>query len=153
MKRALDRADDMILQELARNARIAHAELGERINLSRNAVRQRIERLERDGIIKRYTIDIGDGRPAQSMVVAMMFVYRQDRMRGGDVIQAMKRTPEIVCCDVMTGELDLVVRVEANSADRIREIWQEIASLPGVRDTMTAFSLATIVRGKGTPLS
>ena len=146
MKRILDRADERILGELTHNARMPHAELAEKVNLSRNAVRQRIERLERDGLIQGYTIIIGEGKPRASTIAAMMFVYRHDRMRGGDVIQALKRIPEVVCCDVMSGEFDLVVRVEASAADRIREIWQDVSALPGVRDTLTAFALSSMIK-------
>ncbi|TIT86848.1 MAG: AsnC family transcriptional regulator, partial [Mesorhizobium sp.] len=35
MKRLLDRADERILMELTRNARISHADLAARVNLSR----------------------------------------------------------------------------------------------------------------------
>jgi Lrp/AsnC family leucine-responsive transcriptional regulator len=146
VKRILDRADERILAELTRNARIAHAELATKVNLSRNAVRQRIDRLERDGLIQGYTIVAGDGRPPASTIAAMMFVYRQDRMRGGDVIHALRRIPEVVSCDVMSGEFDLVVRVEATEADRIRQVWQEISALPGVRDTLTAFALSSMIQ-------
>lgn len=75
-----------------------------------------------------------------------MFVYRHDRMRGGEVIQALKRLPEVVSCDVISGEFDLVVRVEASATDRIREIWQEVSVLPGVRDTLTAFALSSMIK-------
>lgn len=146
MKRVLDRSDERILAELTRNARISHAALAEKISLSRNAVRQRIERLERDGLIQGYTIVAGEGKPRGTPIAAMMFVYRHDRMRGGDVIQALKRLPEVVSCDVMSGEFDLVVRVEASAADRIREIWQEVSALPGVRDTLTAFALSSMIK-------
>lgn len=145
MKRIIDRADEKILGELTRNARIPHAELAEKVNLSRNAVRQRIERLERDGLIQGYTIVVGTERPHASALTAMIFIYRHDRMRGGEVIQALKRFPEIISCDVMSGDFDLVVRVEAATADRVREIWQEVSTLPGVRDTLTAFALSSAI--------
>ncbi|MCY1328134.1 Leucine-responsive regulatory protein [compost metagenome] len=146
MKRILDRADERILAELTRNARIPHAELAEKVNLSRNAVRQRIERLERDSLILGYTIVAGEGKPRTAAVTALVFVYRHDRMRGGEVIQALKCLPEVVSCDVISGEFDLVVRVEANTTDRIREIWQEVSVLPGVRDTLTAFALSSMIK-------
>lgn len=114
--------------------------------VSRNAVRQRIERLERSGVIQGYTIITGDGRAGGTAVVALMLVYRQDRMLGGDVIGALKSMPEVVACDVMSGEFDLVVRVEAATADRIREIWQAMSALPGVRDTLTAFALSSMIK-------
>ncbi|TIP15170.1 MAG: Lrp/AsnC family transcriptional regulator, partial [Mesorhizobium sp.] len=58
----------------------------------------------------------------------------------------LRRIPEVVACDVMSGEFDLVVRVEATEADRTRQIWQEISALPGVRDTLTAFALSSMIR-------
>lgn len=80
-----DDIDARIMAELRQNARISLARLGERVLLSRNAVRQRIERLERDGYIQGYTIKEttgGDG----PRVSAVLLVYREDRMRGSDVI-------------------------------------------------------------------
>lgn len=118
MKRQIDETDVKILHELASDARITHAELAQRVNLSRNAVRQRIERLERDKEIAGYTIRRG-GSSSASQIAAIIFVYRHDRMRGADVLLALKKVPEIRSCDVMSGEFDLVLRVEANGPDRI----------------------------------
>ncbi|MBB3354570.1 AsnC family transcriptional regulator [Rhizobium sp. L9] len=146
MKYLLDRTDEQILIELKANARISHADLSAKVNLSRNAVRVRIERLEREGFIKGYTILTGDGGNSQNVTTALIFVYRHDRMRGGEVIQALRKIPEVVACDVMTGDFDLLVRVESPEADRIRQIWQLIAEMPGVRDTLTAFALSSVIR-------
>ncbi|ASS60494.1 Lrp/AsnC family transcriptional regulator [Rhizobium leguminosarum] len=146
MRYLLDRIDEQILSALRTNARASHAELSSKVNLSRNAVRVRIERLEREGFIKGYTIVTGDGGNDSPITTALMFVYRQDRMRGGEIIQALRTIPEVVACDVMTGDFDLVVRVESPRADRIRQIWQLISELPGVRDTLTAFALSSVVR-------
>lgn len=62
------------------------------------------------------------------------------------MIGALKSTSEVVACDVMSGEFDLVVRVEAGTADRIREVSQAISSLSGVRDTLTAFALSSMIK-------
>ncbi|TAU37714.1 Lrp/AsnC family transcriptional regulator [Rhizobium leguminosarum] len=146
MKNLLDRTDEQIVAALKANARASHAELSAKVNLSRNAVRVRIERLEREGFIKGYTIVTGDGATSQNVTTALVFVYRHDRMRGGDVIQALRKIPEVVACDVMTGDFDLLVRVESSKADRITQIWHLIAEMPGVRDTLTSFALSSVIR-------
>lgn len=87
MKRLLDPQDERILAELTANAKIAHAELGTKVNLSRNAVRQRIERMERDGVIHGYTVRVGEGLKPSAPISAIIFVYRHDRMRGDDVVR------------------------------------------------------------------
>lgn len=79
-------------------------------------------------------------------MVALIFVYRQDRLRGAEVLHALHRIPEIVSCDVMSGEFDIVLRLEASAADRIRAIWQEIAAMPGVQNTLTSFALSPFRR-------
>ncbi|WP_457964884.1 Lrp/AsnC family transcriptional regulator [Arthrobacter sp. D1-29] len=140
----LDHIDEAILAELTRNARIPHAELAQRVMLSRNAVRQRITRMERRGHIEGYTIIAGS--PGQRMVSAMLLVYRKDRMRGSDVLAALRTIPEVVLCDVLSGDFDLLVRLEARSLERIQAIWEQIAGLPGVRDTVTALTLSTVIR-------
>ena len=52
----MDVIDKQIMAELTANARIPLVALASRVHLSRNAVKQRIERLERDGIITGYTV-------------------------------------------------------------------------------------------------
>ncbi|MGR1216871.1 Lrp/AsnC family transcriptional regulator [Metapseudomonas otitidis] len=145
MKRILDPLDERILAELTANARIAHAELGTKVNLSRNAVRQRIERLERDGVIQGYTLKVGEGRRAAAPISAVIFVYRHDRMRGEEVLRDLRAIPEVTQCDVMSGEFDLMLRVEAATPDRVHGVWRQIAGIPGVANTVTSFVLSAVI--------
>ncbi|WP_367645778.1 Lrp/AsnC family transcriptional regulator [Paenarthrobacter ureafaciens] len=138
-----DEIDARILAELRANARISLAHLGERVLLSRNAVRQRIERMERDGTISGYTIK--EAVSDNPKVSAVLLVQRRDRMRGSDVIAGLRAIPEVVLCDVVSGELDLVVRIEAPDAARIQRIWRQVSEFPGVTDITTALSLHTVI--------
>jgi DNA-binding Lrp family transcriptional regulator len=145
MKRVLDPLDERIIAELTLNARAAHAELAAKVNLSRNAVRQRIERLERDGAIQGYTLRVGGEREDTSQINAVIFVYRHDRMRGADVLQALQHIPEVIHCEVMSGEFDLMVRVGAASPARVHCVWKEIAAMAGVENTVTSFVLSAVI--------
>ena len=51
----LDLLDQKILALLIQNARYSYSELGEKVGLSRVAVRTRIEALEKRGVIEEYT--------------------------------------------------------------------------------------------------
>jgi Lrp/AsnC family transcriptional regulator, leucine-responsive regulatory protein len=147
---SLDQIDQRILEELTRNARVSHAELAAKVLLSRNAVRQRIDRMERHGQIQGYTVV--SGSPGQAPAAAYLMIYRKDRVRGSDVVAALQAIPEVVHCDVVSGDFDLLVRLEARSLERIQEIWERVAALPGVKDTVTAMSLSSYVsRGTVTP--
>ncbi|UOB11634.1 Lrp/AsnC family transcriptional regulator [Streptomyces sp. HP-A2021] len=140
----MDAIDEKIITELTRNGRISHSELASKVLLSRNAVRQRIERLEREGHVAGYTI-VRAGGDTSDVVSALVLVYRHDRMRGGDVLAALKRIPEVAICEILSGDFDIMVRLEAASLERIRNIWEDIAEMPGVRDTVTALTLSRVV--------
>ena len=141
----LDAIDRQLFDALREDARTPVATLAQRVGLSRHAVRHRIDRLEALKVIAGYTVRSGE-RPAGAPVVrAVILVYRKDRMRGADVTTAIARLPEVSYCAVLSGELDLLVHLEAPSQDRITEIWQMLAALPGVVDTHTSFVLSPLV--------
>ena len=54
----LDKIDYKILEMLNKNSRITYAELAKEINLTANAIKKRIEELQKNGYILGYTVDI-----------------------------------------------------------------------------------------------
>ena len=68
-----------------------------------------------------------------------------DRMRGEAVLDALRGIPEIVQCEVLSGEFDLMLRVEAASPERVHLVWKEIAAMPGVENTVTSFVLSAVI--------
>ncbi|MNR34708.1 AsnC family protein [compost metagenome] len=75
----------------------------------------------------------------------MIFVYRYDRMRGEEVLNALRSIPEIVQCEVMSGEFDLMLRVDAATPERVHLVWKEISAMPGVSNTVTSFVLSSVI--------
>lgn len=58
MKTKIDATDVRIIEELRKNARITMKELGARVFLTGQAVRNRVERLEDMGVLQRYTVNV-----------------------------------------------------------------------------------------------
>ena len=144
-QQSLDSIDLKILSELSVNARIPIAELSKKVNLSRNALRARIGKLESASVIRKYTIDLGDGVSGTERTIGVIMIDRRDRMRGADVTSALKKIPEVKTCFVLSGRFDLIVQVEVDTSERLKEICSEIWKLPGVQDTRTYFALSTII--------
>lgn len=140
----LDTTDHKILDALSTDARIPLAALAGKLGLSRQSVRQRIDRLEGLKVITGYTIRRA-APSAADLVRAVLLVYRKDRMRGADVTSAITRIPEVVECSVLSGEIDLMVRLEADSHERINQIWSEISALAGVQNITTCFVLSALI--------
>jgi Lrp/AsnC family leucine-responsive transcriptional regulator len=140
----LDDVDNKIIQALTGNARISVSDLSRHVNLSRNAVTHRISKLEKSGVINGYQVILGDGLPVNEKVVAVMMVYRKDRMRDTEVIKYAAKVPEIVSCYIMSGDYDVILNVQARSHERVHEIWQAVSGLKSVEDTRTTFALSTV---------
>lgn len=51
----LDELDQKIVKLLIQNARMSYSDIGEKIGISRVAVRSRVQALEQKGIIEEYT--------------------------------------------------------------------------------------------------
>lgn len=141
----LDAIDRKILDELLNDARIPIATLATRVHLSRHAVRHRIDRLEAHKVIAGYTIRLHEPSGGKAKIRAIIMVYRKDRMRGSDVTSVIAGIPEISCCYVLSGDFDLIAHIEAESQERVSEIWSQLARLPGVTDTHTTFILSSVV--------
>lgn len=144
MHSELDNIDKKIIQALTQNARIPVSDLSRLVNLSRNAVTHRIQRLEKSNVIKGYQVILGDGAPVNDAVVAIMMVYRKDRMRDTKVIEYVEKVSEVVSCYIMSGDYDLILNVQARSHERVHEIWQGISALSSVDDTRTSFALSAV---------
>lgn len=145
----LDAIDRKILDELLADARVPIAALAMRVGLSRHAVRHRIDRLEAHKVIAGYTIRLTERSREKPLVRAIMMVYRKDRMRGADVTTAIAAIPEVTYCYVLSGDFDLIVHIEADTQERINDIWSHIARLPGVTDTHTTFILSSVIDRRG----
>jgi Lrp/AsnC family leucine-responsive transcriptional regulator len=63
-------------------------------------------------------------------------------MRGTDVVRYLSAIPEVITCNVMSGDLDIVLNVETTSSERLNSIWADISKLPGVANTVTSFVLS-----------
>ena len=55
---ALDEYSRNLLDALQEDSRLSYADLGRRVGLSPSATAERMRRMEEDGIIRGYTIDI-----------------------------------------------------------------------------------------------
>ena len=142
MKIQIDKFDRKIIEILTDNARISITELSSIINLSRNAVTNRINKLETSGLIKGYTTIFGDVVADNRLVVAAIMVFRKDRMRDKDVIDYANKVQEIKSCYVVSGEYDIFLLIKASSQERIHEIWTDISNLESVKHTETIFVLS-----------
>jgi Lrp/AsnC family leucine-responsive transcriptional regulator len=116
----LDEVNLRLLDELQRDARLTIAELGRRVGLSAPAVAERLQRLERDGVIGGYRAQI-DPR-ALGLSLTSIIRIRPAPRELKKVADLARETPEVVECQRITGEDCFFMRVHVRDVEHLEEV-------------------------------
>src|SRR5258708_38294115 len=112
--------------------------------MSAPAVADRLSRLERSGVIRGYRVDI-DWAALGYPVVVYVAVTAGPGMDLSEIIKAISALPEAEAMSVVTGGLDLLVRLRVRDQAHLRELLlTEIFKINGVQRTETFLSLADV---------
>jgi DNA-binding Lrp family transcriptional regulator len=143
----LDDLDLALLRALAEDARQSQRALARRIEMSPPAVADRLARLERSGAIRGYRVDI-DWAALGYPVVVYLAVTAGPGMELTEIITAIGALPEAEAMSVVTGSLDLLVRLRVRDHAHLRELLlSKIFQINGVQRTETFLSLADMEPG------
>jgi len=109
-----------ILDEMRANPRITMSELGRRAGLSPPAVTERVQRLERSGVIAGYRLELD---PAALGFPVSAYV----RIRPGPgqlrrIAEHAAGIPEVTECNRITGEDCFIMRVHARGVDQFETV-------------------------------
>jgi len=140
----VDDFDLALLRALASDARQSQRALGRTIEMSAPAVADRLARLERGGVIRGYRVDI-DWAALGFPVVVYLAVTAGPGMDLSEIITAIRALPEAEDMSVVTGGLDLLVRLRVRDHAHLRELLlAKIFQINGVQRTETFLSLADV---------
>lgn len=137
----LDEKDKALLAALRRNARESLVGLARSIGLSRSATQERMRRLERDGTIKAYTVELAAHH--DTAVRAMIAITFEPGVRCKQIVPQLAGIPAIVSCHSLAGSIDLMAMVACDSSATLNEVREAIASAKGVATATTHIVLST----------
>lgn len=144
----LDEADQKILELLIENARLPYSEIGNRVGMSRVAVKARIQGMEERGVIEEYTAVINPQK-----ISGAVSCYFDIETKPG----ALEEVTERLCANQavtqiyrMTGNCRLHVHAVASGQEEMeRLIREEMDQLPGVTKLESHVILSRIKDVKG----
>ena len=133
----MDRIDSEILAILREDARIPYQTLGDRVHLSANAAADRVRRLVRTGVIRRFTVDIDQsalGRDLEAVIDVR--AADVDRFRRGALT-----CPEVTSIAHVTGRTDFQVGVVCAGTAGLNALLQQFTREFGATETLTTVVL------------
>lgn len=113
----LDKLDQEIVSLLIENARISYSDIGEKIGISRVAVKARIQALEQRGIIEEYTTIINPQKI--SGAVSCYFEIETTPNRLAKVTELLNANDTVTQIYRVTGKDKLHVHAVASSAEEM----------------------------------
>ena len=140
--KALDAIDRKLIALLHDNARLSTVALAKAVGLSRSTVQERLQRLERTGVIAQYTVRLGsNGDPLQ----AWLWLRYADGFSCDDIMPLLTELPQVQQCYSVAGEIDLLVLVQADTPGALADLRERIAGFKGVDDVTTVPVLRTML--------
>ena len=144
MTDVLDDLDRKILQSLQEDGRTPVAQIAERIGLSRPAVAERMEKLERAGVIRGTTAVI-DHCALGNEVTAFASV-RRSGVLDAKVLRAFRellRRPEILEAHTVSGEDCYLLKIRTSSMSELNRIISLFHAAPLLMSTRTTIVMET----------
>ena len=144
----LDSLDQEIVQLLIENARASYSEIGDKVGLSRVAVKSRIQALEQRGIIEEYTTIINPQKI--SGAVSCYFEIESLPETLAEITEILKQNETITQVYRVTGKDKLHVHAVASSSEEMEHLIHEVIDpLPGIVSCSCNIILSRIKDIKG----
>jgi DNA-binding Lrp family transcriptional regulator len=137
----LSAADEQLLAVLREDARASTAQIARRLGVSRTTVQGRIERLQRDGVIRGYTVRVDERHEHGYIRAHIMITVLPKQMP--QVVKALQAIAEVRELHSVSGPYDLVALGVTASVGDMDVLTDRIGALDGVGRTTSAIVLAT----------
>ena len=139
MAHTLDSLDKKILRLIAEDARIPFLEVARACNVSGAAIHQRIQKLTNMGVLKGSQFLI-DPEKIGYETCAYIGLYLKDPETFDEVVEELKKIPEVVECHYTTGGFDMFIKIYAQNNHHLLNIIHDKLQPLGLSSSQTLIS-------------
>ncbi len=142
----LDEKDLKVLDLLKENSKLRTSQMSKRLRMPVTTVHNRIKKLEKEGIIRNYTI-VPNYKKLGKDILSYIFVTVMYMLPSGEKISQEKVAQKIKALgaeevSIVTGGTDLIIKVRAKDVGELNDfVIKKLRSIDGVDKTQTAIVL------------
>lgn len=140
----LDALDKKILQLIANDARIPFLEVARACNVSGAAIHQRIQKLTAQGVLKGSQFII-DPEKIGYETCAYVGLYLKDPGDFGEVVEKLRRIPEVTECHYTTGGYDMFIKIYARNNHHLLNVIHDKLQPLGLSRSETIVSFNAVI--------
>jgi DNA-binding Lrp family transcriptional regulator len=141
-----DKIDNQIVEYLRENGRDRITDIADSLELNRVTVAQRIEKLVKTGIIRKFTVKL-DYESIGLDVLAFVFISfkKTGKTTQEELAQIISKLEGVEEVHIIAGEFDIIAKVRAKSLRELGEkVVNKIRGYPGVETTFSHLVFQTI---------
>ncbi len=139
----LDRLDLQILALLGKDGRVPAAQIAERVGLSRPAVADRIEKLERCGVIRGTTVVIDPGALGKNITAFISCRAGQLSPKAWNAFTTILKSDEVLEAHTVAGDDCYLIKVRTDSIGSLNELVNRLTAPPLSLSTRTTIVMRT----------
>ena len=139
---SLDEIDRKLIEELMNNSRSSMRQLATKLDVALGTIRNRLERLEQDGVIKGYNVILDPVKVGWEMTVIVGL-----RITKGRMIEVQKRIaedPRVFLVYDVTGDYDSFVIAKVQDTDDLNDLTKGVLTSKGIERSLTHVVLNTV---------
>ncbi|MBU0527293.1 Lrp/AsnC family transcriptional regulator [Candidatus Micrarchaeota archaeon] len=143
MEEKIDEKDLAILEILEKHGDYTVRQIAKKTLLAPTTIHARIKKLKRNGVIRKYTIDIdrkkiGKKLGAYILILADLRSLKEKHKSQVDLAKDIEKIPSVENVDIVTGGSDLVAKIFVHDIEELDKVLLErIQLLEGVSKTQT----------------
>ncbi|MBO3757827.1 MAG: Lrp/AsnC family transcriptional regulator [Thermoproteota archaeon] len=145
----IDEKDEVIISALRQDSNKPISRLSKEIGIPRATLQDRINKLVKQGIIKKFTIipDFGKlGRPVTAFV--MVSFHPSPEVSQRELAKQIATLPEVEEVHLISGEWDILVKIRVKDVESAGSfVIDKIRSMKGVEKTETCVSFECVKEG------
>ena len=140
----LDRLDRQILKMVADDARVPFLEVARSCDVSGAAIHQRIQKLTQAGVLKG-SLFVIDPEKMGYQTCAFIGLNLKNPESFDEVVEKLKKIPEVVECHYTTGDYDLFIKIYALNNHHLLDIIHDKLQPLGLARSESIISFHTAI--------
>ena len=133
--------DQQLLGALRANARASTTDIAKTLGVSRSTVQKRLERLEGEGVITGYTVQLSS-QYLDAEIKAHVMITVEPRATDA-IIKQMANLNPVRAVYSVSGPYDLIVEIAAMSVTALDSVIDTLIAIEGVERTVSSVILST----------
>ena len=146
MAEILDETDLQILKTLQKNAKLTTKELADAVHLTPTPVFERLKRLERQGVIKRYVAVLDAQKLDRAFVVfCSVKLSRMNHDIAIDFARRIAEIAEVTECYNISGDFDYLLKINVRDMSQYQQILLEkLGTIESLGSLKSSFVMAEV---------